>query len=74
MAKKHFNISEIVVKGRDSDYEKRFAVKGRDSDYEKRFAEHMKQVIVSGSKTYNLTSKEIFDMYNCPEIMEKEEL
>lgn len=46
MAKKHFNISEIVVKG-------------RDSDYEKRFAEHMKQVIVSGSKTYNLTSKEI---------------
>lgn len=61
MAKKHFNISEIVVKG-------------RDTDYEKRFAEHMKQVIDSGSKTYNLTSKETFDMYNCPEIMEKEEL
>lgn len=58
MAKKHFNISEIVVKG-------------RDSDYEKRFAEHMKQVIDSGSKTYNLTSKETFDMYNCPEIMER---
>ena len=56
MTKKHFNISEIVVKG-------------RDSDYEKRFAEHMKQVIDSGSKTYNLTSKETFDMYNCPEII-----
>ena len=61
MAKKHFNISEILVKG-------------RDSDYEKRFVEHMKQLIVLGSKTYNLTSKETFDMYNCPEIMEKEEL
>lgn len=61
MAKKHFNISEIVVKG-------------RDSDYEKRFVEHMKQLIVLGSKTYNLTSKETFDMYSCPEIMEKEEL
>lgn len=61
MAKKHFNISEIVIKG-------------HDSNYEKRFAKHMKQIIDSGSKTYNLTSKEAFDMYNCPEIMEKEEL
>ena len=61
MAKKHFNISEIVVKG-------------RDSDYEKRFVEHMKQLIVLGSKTYNLTSKETFYMYSCPEIMEKEDL
>ena len=26
MAKKHFNISEIVVKGRGSDYEKRLIV------------------------------------------------
>lgn len=61
MAKRHFNISEI-------------AVQGRDSDYEKRFAEHMKQIIASGSNKYNLTSKEAFDMYNCPEIMKKEEL
>ena len=61
MAKKHFNISKIVIKG-------------HDSNYEKRFAKHMKQIIDSGSKTYNLTSKEAFDMYNCPEIMEKEEL
>ena len=57
----HVSISEIGLK----EY---------DSNYEKRFAEHMKQVIDSGSKTYNLTSKETFDMYNCPEIMEKEEL
>lgn len=61
MTKKHFNTSEIVVKG-------------RDSDYEKRFAEHMKQIMDSGSNKYNLTSKEAFDMYNCPEIMEKEKL
>lgn len=57
----HVSISEI-------------GIKEHDSNYEKRFAEHMKQVIVLGSKTYNLTSKETFDMYNCPEIMEKEEL
>lgn len=57
----HVSISEI-------------GIKEHNSNYEKRFAEHMKQLIVSGSKTYNLTSKEAFDMYNCPEIMEKEEL
>ena len=33
MKKRHFNISEIVVKGRDSDYEKRFAESGRKMAY-----------------------------------------
>lgn len=57
----HVSISEI-------------GIKEHDSNYEKRFAEHMKQIMDSGSNKYNLTSKESFDMYNCPEIMEKEEL
>lgn len=57
----HVSISEI-------------GTKEHDSNYEKRFAEHMKQLMDSGSNKYNLTSKEAFDMYNCPEIMEKEEL
>ena len=51
MTKKHFNISEIVVKG-------------RDSDYEKRFAEHMKQVIDSGSKHIVLLQKKLLKRNN----------
>ena len=51
MAKRHFNISEIVVKG-------------RDSDYEKRFAEHMKQVIDSGSKHIVLLQKKLLKRNN----------
>ena len=51
MAKRHFDISEIVVKG-------------RDSDYEKRFAEHMKQVIDSGSKHIVLLQKKLLKRNN----------
>ena len=56
----HVHISEIPVKN-------------HDADYEKRYIEHMKETIDSGSKKYPTTSKDSFDMYDCPEIKIKEE-
>lgn len=56
----HVHISEILTKS-------------HDADYENRRIEHMKEIINSGSEKYPTTSKDSFDMYDCPEIKIKEE-